>query len=43
MWAPLWADQRTGQYMIHDGGQVKYPRTLAGILEANKFDRDELA
>ena len=36
-------DQRKGQYMIHDGGQVKYARTVVRMPEVNKFDRDKLA
>ena len=29
--------------MIHDGGEVKYARTILIMPEANKFDRAELA
>ena len=36
-------DRRTGQYIIHDGGEVKYARTILRMPEANKFDRAELA
>ena len=36
-------DRRTGQYMTHDGGEVKYARTILRMPEANKFDRTELA
>ena len=35
--------RRTGQYMIHDGGEVTYARTILRMPEANKFDRTELA
>ena len=36
-------DRRTGQYMIHDGGEVKYARTILRMPESNKFGRTELA
>ena len=36
-------DRRTGQYVIHNGGEVKYARTILRMPEANKFDRTELA
>ena len=36
-------DQRTGQYMIHDSGNVKFARTLLRMPEPDKFDKDELA
>ena len=36
-------DRRTGQYMIHDGGEFKYARTILRMPEANKFAWTELA
>ena len=33
-------DRRTGQYMIHDGGEIKYARTIQRMPEANAFRPD---
>ena len=33
---------KLNKYMIHNGGEAKYARTLLRVPEANKFDRTEL-
>ena len=36
-------DQRTGQYMIHDSGVIKFARTIMRMPEPDKFNKEELA
>ena len=36
-------DQRTGQYMIHDSGNIKFARTIMRMPEPEKFNKEELA
>ena len=36
-------DRRTGQYMLHDGTEIKLARTVMRLPDANKWDRTELA
>ena len=35
-------DRRTGQYMLHDGTEVKLARTVMRVLSAEKWNKDAL-
>ena len=36
-------DQRTGQCMINDSGDIKFARTIIRMPEPDAFNKDELA